>query len=87
MKPRKVVIKSLDVGAILFPEVSFRVTCSKGTYIRQLCADIGEVLGCGGYLSRLERIRSGEFTIDRAVRVETLKEIDSKELTERLVIL
>jgi tRNA pseudouridine55 synthase len=85
MKPRKVIIKSLDIGAISFPEVSFRVTCSKGTYIRQLCVDIGEVLGCGGYLSRLERTRSGEFTIDRAVRIETLKAIGAKELAERLV--
>ncbi len=85
MKPRKVIIKSLDIGAISLPEVSFRVTCSKGTYIRQLCVDIGEALGCGGYLSRLERTRSGEFIIDRAVRVETLKEIGAKELAERLV--
>lgn len=87
MKPRKVVIKRLDIGAISLPEISFRVTCSKGTYIRQLCVDIGEALGCGGYLSRLERTRSGDFTVGQAMRVDVLKEIDKKELSERLVTL
>jgi tRNA pseudouridine55 synthase len=85
MKPRKIIIRSLDVGVISLPEVSFRVTCSKGTYIRQLCVDIGEALGCGGYLSRLERTRSGEFSVESAVRVETLREMNNKELSERLM--
>lgn len=87
MKPRKVVIKRLDIGEIALPEVSFRVTCSKGTYIRQLCVDMGEALGCGGYLSRLERTRSGDFTIGQAISVGALKEIDSEELSKRLITL
>jgi tRNA pseudouridine55 synthase len=85
MKPRKVIIKRLDITSIALPCVSFRVTCSKGTYIRQLCVDIGEALGCGGYLSRLSRTRSGKFTADKAVSVDELKGIDKAALAGRLI--
>jgi len=85
VKPRKVVIKRLDISGIALPSVSFRVTCSKGTYIRQLCVDIGEALGCGGYLSRLIRTRSGAFTVDQAIPLEDLKSLDSQALAGRLV--
>ena len=86
-KPRKVTIKRLDIGTIKLPEVSFRVICSKGTYIRQLCVDIGEALGCGGYLSCLERTRSGKFAIDQAIGLEALKGLDRKGLSGRLITL
>ncbi len=51
-----------------------RVVCSKGTYIRTLCADIGDALGCGGCMSALRRVRCGDFTIEEA---HTLEEIRS----------
>ena len=50
------------------------IECSKGTYIRTLCADIGEALGCGGCMSALRRTRAGKFTISQA---HTLEEIRS----------
>jgi tRNA pseudouridine55 synthase len=87
MSPRRIVIKRLDIGAIALPDVSFLVTCSKGTYIRQLCVDMGEALGCGGYLSRLERTRSGAFTISQAIKVDALKALNGKGLSERLLTL
>lgn len=77
--PRKISIRSLEVKDIALPEVSFGLTCSKGTYVRQLAVDIGESLGCGAYLSRLVRTRSGRFTIEEALTVEELKKCGLKE--------
>jgi len=85
--PRKVSIKKLEISKIALPEISFRLTCSKGTYVRQLSADIGESLGCGAYLSRLRRLASGDFTIDRAMGFEKLKGLEKSELEKRLVFL
>ena len=84
VEPRKVLIKELKITGINMPEVSFVVTCSKGTYIRQLSSDIGSLLGCGAHLSRLRRTRSGSFRIDEAVGVDELKRIDSVELEKHL---
>ncbi len=50
------------------------IECSKGTYIRTLCADIGEALGCGGCMSALRRVRCGEFTIDEAHTLEAIRQ-------------
>lgn len=50
-----------------FPELRLRVVCSKGTYIRTLAADIGDVLGCGAYLTELRRTRSGPFSVEQAI--------------------
>ena len=55
------------------PEVSFHVECSKGTYIRSLCHDIGEKLGCGGCMAKLVRTRAGQFAIGEAHRLEELQ--------------
>jgi len=84
VEPRKVTIKELDITGVSMPEVSFRVTCSKGTYVRQLCVDIGEDLGCGAYLSRLRRTRSGPFAIGEAVTVADLGDLNAQELVKRL---
>jgi len=84
MEPRKVLIKELKVYKIDSSEVSFTTTCSKGTYIRQLGMDIGRELGCGAYLSRLRRTRSGEFTVKEAVTLEELKGMDAEALEKRL---
>ena len=62
------------------------MTCSKGTYIRKLCEDIGTLLGCGAYLSRLRRTRSGEFTVDKAVTFEELKSLDAQSLKDRMLV-
>jgi tRNA pseudouridine55 synthase len=55
------------------PVIRYDVTCSKGTYIRTLCADIGEKLGCGAYMSFLIRTRVGPFSIDKAFTLEEIK--------------
>jgi tRNA pseudouridine55 synthase len=64
---REVEIYDIRIEEIGLPEVIFTVSCSKGTYIRSLCAEAGEALGCGGCMSALRRTRSGHFSVDSAV--------------------
>ncbi|TKB65503.1 MAG: tRNA pseudouridine(55) synthase TruB [Nitrospira sp.] len=67
---RTIVIHTLEVEAIQEQDVTLRIVCSKGTYVRTLCADIGNVLGVGGHMLALERKRVGHLTIDQALTVE-----------------
>ena len=62
------------------PYADFVVNCSKGTYIRTLCADVGTKLGCGAALYRLNRIRSGAFDLNEAVDLETVREWSQDDL-------
>lgn len=70
---RTVRIASIDVRAIELPEIRFVVSCSAGTYIRTLCADIGAALGCGGHLQALRRIESSGFSIREAISLPALE--------------
>jgi len=75
-------IKILDIN---LPFIRFEVSCSAGTYIRTLCADIGKSLGCGGHLKELRRIESSGFTIKDAVNFSELKALAlSENLPEQL---
>ena len=67
---RTIVIHTLEVLAIQGRDVTLRIVCSKGTYVRTLCADIGEALGVGGHMLALERRRVGPLTIDHALTVD-----------------
>jgi len=73
-KAREVFIHSLDILDIEDPDVSFRVLCSKGTYIRALVSDIGDALGVGGHLVSLRRTMAGGFGIDDSISLEGLEE-------------
>lgn len=69
-RPAKTVtIREFEIGRIELPYVDFRVVCSKGTYIRSLARDIGQLLGTGAYLARLRRTRSGSFRVEDGVDV------------------
>lgn len=70
---RQVVISSIRIADICLPEIRFEVACSSGTYIRTLCADIGEYLGCGGHLKELRRTRCGGFSILQAVSLQDVE--------------
>ncbi|MCD8131717.1 MAG: tRNA pseudouridine(55) synthase TruB [Lachnospiraceae bacterium] len=72
-KPRTIEIREIEVLSVHLPVVRFRVVCSKGTYIRSLCQDIGEKLGCCGCMQSLERTRVGSFTKETAVTLEELE--------------
>ncbi len=82
-QPRDVEIFSLDVEKIDDVTYSMRVACSKGTYIRTLCSDIGKKLGCGAVMSSLVRTRTGKFTLQDCVTVE---ELDNMTFEERLTL-
>lgn len=71
-KPRPVTIYALDCLSFEEQTAKLRVHCSKGTYIRTLCKDIGEALGCGGCMESLRRVTAGEYVISQAVTMETL---------------
>ena len=73
-QPRPVFFHEICVSEIHLPFVRFSVTCSKGTYIRTLCHDAGEKLGCGGCMESLVRTRAGRFTLDMA---HTLSEVEA----------
>jgi tRNA pseudouridine55 synthase len=65
--PRRITILDLSLESLTLPELTFTVTCSKGTYIRTLAADLGRQLGCGAYLKALRRLQVGPFSLDQAV--------------------
>jgi tRNA pseudouridine55 synthase len=70
LKPREVEVKEFDITSINLPEVSFRIVCSKGTYIRSIARDFGNQLGVGAYLSELCRTRIGTFHLKDALTIE-----------------
>lgn len=78
-KSRSITIFSIDILQIKLPEVKLRVHCSKGTYIRTLCNDIGEKLGCYGCMKSLLRTRVDQFTLEQALRLSEIEELVKKE--------
>jgi tRNA pseudouridine55 synthase len=72
LRLRNVTITEFEITEINLPEISFRVTCSKGTYIRSLVHDFGKALNNGAYLSKLRRTRSGDYNVDDAWEVMEL---------------
>lgn len=78
-QPRPVTIHELTLLSREGDTLRLRVRCSKGTYIRTLCADIGEALGCGGCMQALRRTQAGEYTIAEAVPLQQLLEAAEPE--------
>ncbi len=78
-KPRPITIHELTLLETGENTLHLRVRCSKGTYIRTLCKDIGEALGCGGCMAELRRVSAGEYTIEEAVPLQTLLETQEPE--------
>ena len=72
---RRINIFDTEIKEINLPRAVFRVECSKGTYIRSLCRDIGEKLKCGGAMEKLLRSRSGEFTLESALKLSEVEEM------------
>ena len=71
--PRRVTIHALELLRREPERLDLRVACSKGTYVRQLAVDLGEVLGCGAHLDALRRTGAGAFTLEGAVTLEDLQ--------------
>lgn len=84
--PREVEIRSIEVIDIDLPRIEIDVTCSAGTYIRTLCADIGRRLGCGGHLKTLRRLKSSGFSVEETIPLERIEqEALSGRLAERIL--
>ncbi len=84
-EPRKISIFSIEIERISLPDVDFIVHCSKGTYVRTLCADWGRALGCGANMTALRRLRSGEHSVENAYTIETIKGWELPQFLEALV--
>ena len=87
-RPRPVTIHAL--GLLGWPDAgedfSLRVVCSKGTYVRTLCHDIGQALGCGGCMSSLRRVKAAGFTLDDSVALEAVQEAADRGEGESLLL-
>ena len=78
-QPREIEIFELTMLEFTGETARLRVRCSKGTYIRTLCKDIGEALGCGGCMAALRRVQAGEYTIEESVPLQVLLDTDKPE--------
>ncbi len=74
-KPRRITIEGIDIINIDLPLVTMKIGCSKGTYIRSLCRDIGEKLGCGAAMESLVRSRVGVFNIEDAIKLDEVEKL------------
>ena len=75
LKSRKIKISEFELTKVDLPLISFRVVCSKGTYIRSLAHDFGQALGVGAHLSSLRRTRVGSFHVDEAYQLDNLVQL------------
>jgi len=85
VKPRRVTIYELQVEEVALPLVTLTVTCSQGTYIRTLAADLGRALGCGGHLAALRRLAVGPFRVEQALTLEAMGELTREEVASRII--
>ena len=86
-EPRCVHVYAHEIRKIRWPEIDFRVICSKGFYVRTYAHDIGQELGCGANLSDLRRTKSGRFSVEGAVTIEALKTDSRESIADRIVSL
>ena len=87
-KPRPVTIRALGVldGPERGADFTLRVACSKGTYVRTLCHDIGQALGCGGCMNSLQRVKAAGFTLEDSVSLEAVQEAVDRGEGEGLLL-
>lgn len=85
-KARNVQIYSIDILEMNLPRVRISVHCSKGTYIRTLCHDIGQKLGCGGCMESLLRTKAGAFTLEDALKLSKIAELADIGMVEEKII-
>ena len=86
MPGRPVTIYELDILELRLPKVTFRVRCSKGTYIRSLCRDVGKDLGTGAVMTGLLRRSTGGFSLEDAVTLDQLKAAKEEGTLERMIL-
>jgi len=84
-KPRLIHIYDLRVLSLELPRITFRVACTKGTYVRTICSDVGDLLGCGAHLHELRRTRSGKFDVNEAHQLQTVLTLSREELKALII--
>lgn len=84
-EPNFITIFKFEMEHFSLPNITFRVTCSKGTYIRSLAYDLGKRIGCGAHLTALRRTRSGSFSINDAIPLEELLDQTTAFLTKNII--
>ena len=84
-EPRFIHIYDLRVLGLELPRVRLRVACTKGTYVRTLCSDIGDLLGCGAHLYELRRTRSGDFDVKDAHTLDAILSQTREQLKEFII--
>lgn len=85
-EPRRIKILSIEIEKITLPTVTMTVSCSRGTYIRTLCHDIGQKLGCGAAMESLLRTRSGQFVLEESVKLSEVQKFADEGRLEELVL-
>lgn len=83
---RRVRLEDIQVEKIRLPEITFTVSCSKGTYIRTLCHDIGASLGCGGCMKSLKRVRVGSFHVSDSLKLGEIEQLRDKGQLEQYIL-
>lgn len=85
-KSRRITIHSIEIEDICLPRVTMKVSCSRGTYIRTLCHDIGQKLGCGGAMEKLVRTRSGRFGLEEAYKLSEIQKLSDEGRLEEILM-
>jgi tRNA pseudouridine55 synthase len=84
-EPRFIRVASFELLSFESPKLTFRLACTKGTYVRTIANDLGAKLGCGAHLSALRRTASGQFTIERCTPLAEIQELPLPEIEKRLI--
>lgn len=85
-QPRRVDIDNIEIVDITLPRVTMRLSVSKGTYIRTICHDIGEKLGCGACMESLLRTRAGSFSLDTALKLSEIETVRDENGLEDILV-
>jgi tRNA pseudouridine55 synthase len=84
-EPRFIRVMSWEVLRFATPQIDFRLTCTKGTYVRTLAHDLGAKLGCGAHLSALRRTATDKFKVGQALTLEQIQSLTLPEIEQRLI--
>ena len=85
-KPRRITIHEIEILNMDLPELTMRVRCSKGTYIRTLCHDIGTKLGCGAAMKHLTRTQVGGFRVEDAVKIDRIEQLEHDGSIDEILV-
>ena len=84
-EPRFIRVSSFELLSFASPKISFRLHCTKGTYVRTIAHDLGQKLGCGAHLSALRRTASGKFELNQGLTLEQIETLPLPEIEKRLI--